>query len=153
MNHPVFYFLFLLQELYSISSSTVLLSVPQLVKMWIYLTHWLVSIGKVHPHERFYFGLPIQVCLPQYEVESVAAFIPVTRIDSVCVVAELSYNLRTPNGKEKIVVAVPLDLKLHVWILEENEFTQVYVSWLALQGCPTFRESDSIWFYQWRFAM
>lgn len=73
--------------------------------------HWY----KVHPYERFYFGLPIQVCLPQYKVESVAAFIPVTRIDSECVVAELNYNLRTPNGKEKIVVAqVPLDLKLRV---------------------------------------
>lgn len=72
--------------------------------------HWY----KIHPHARFYFGLPIQVCLPSFEVESVAAFIPVTRIDSVCVVAELSYNLRTPNGKERIVVAVPLDVKLHV---------------------------------------
>ena len=29
-------------------------------------------------------------------------------------VAELSYNLGTANGKEKIVVAVPLDLKLHL---------------------------------------
>ena len=41
------------------------------------------------------------------------------RIDSICGVAELSYNLGTANGKEKIVVAVPLDLKLHVWILKE----------------------------------
>lgn len=72
--------------------------------------HWY----KVHPHARFYFGLPIQACLPSFEVESVAAFIPVMRIDSICGVAELSYNLGTANGKEKIVVAVPLDLKLHV---------------------------------------
>ena len=47
-----------------------------------------------------------------------AAFIPVMRIDSVCSIAELSYNLGTSNGKEKIVVAVPLDLKLHVGILK-----------------------------------
>ena len=47
-----------------------------------------------------------------------AAFIPVMRIDSVCGIAELSYNLGTSNGKEKIVVAVPLDLKLHVGILK-----------------------------------
>ena len=47
-----------------------------------------------------------------------AAFIPVMRIDSICGVAELSYNLGTANGKEKIVVAVPLDLKLHVGILK-----------------------------------
>ena len=73
---------------------------------------------KVHPHARFYFGLPIQACLPSFEVESVAAFIPVMRIDSICGVAELSYNLGTANGKEKIVVAVPLDLKLHVGILK-----------------------------------
>ena len=72
--------------------------------------HWY----KVHLHARFSFGLPIQACLPSFEVESVAAFIPVMRIDSVCGVAELSYNLGTANGKEKIVVAVPLDLKLHV---------------------------------------
>ena len=72
--------------------------------------HWY----KVHPHARFYFGLPIQVCLPSFEAESVAAFIPVSRIDSVCVVAELNYNLRTLNGKEKIVVVVPLNVKSHV---------------------------------------
>ncbi|XP_068678691.1 uncharacterized protein [Montipora foliosa] len=72
--------------------------------------HWY----KVHPHARFYFGLPIQVCLPSFEAESVAAFIPVSRIDSVCVVAELNYNLRTPNGKENIVVVVPLNVKSHL---------------------------------------
>ena len=53
-------------------------------------------------------------CLPSFEAESVAAFIPVSRIDSVCVVAELNYNLRTLNGKEKIVVVVPLNVKSHV---------------------------------------
>ena len=53
--------------------------------------HWY----KVHLHARFSFGLPIQACLPSFEVESVAAFIPVMRIDSVCGVAELSYNLGT----------------------------------------------------------
>ena len=47
-----------------------------------------------------------------------AAFFPVMRIDSVCGIAELSYNLGTANGKEKIVVAVPLDLKLHLGILK-----------------------------------
>ncbi|CAH3167300.1 unnamed protein product, partial [Pocillopora meandrina] len=73
--------------------------------------HWY----KVHPHARFYSGLLIQACLPSFEVESMAAFIPVMRIDSVCGIAELSYNLGTANGKEKIVVAVPLDLKLH-WV-------------------------------------
>lgn len=73
--------------------------------------HWY----KVHPHARFYFGLPIQVCLPSFEAGSVASFIPVSTIDSVCVVAELSYDLRTPNGKEKIAVVVPLNVKLHVW--------------------------------------
>ena len=76
--------------------------------------HWY----KVHLHARFSFGLPIQACLPSFEDESVAAFIPVMRIDSVCGVAELSYNLGTANGKEKIVVAVPLDLKSHVGILK-----------------------------------
>lgn len=73
--------------------------------------HWY----KVHPNARFYFGLPIQVCLPSFEIESVGAFMPVSRIDSVCVVANLGYDLKTPNGKERVTVAVPLDVKLHVW--------------------------------------
>lgn len=73
--------------------------------------HWY----KVHPNARFYFGLPIQVCLPSFEIESVGAFMPVSRIDSVCVVANLRYDLKTPNGKERVTVAVPLDVKLHVW--------------------------------------
>ena len=72
--------------------------------------HWY----KVHPNARFYFGLPIQVCLPSFETESVGAFMPVSRIDSVCVVASLRYDLKTPNGKERVTVAVPLDVKLHV---------------------------------------
>ena len=72
--------------------------------------HWY----KVHPNARFYFGLPIQVCLPSFETESVGAFMPVSRIDSVCVVASLHYDLKTPNGKERVSVAVPLDVKLHV---------------------------------------
>ena len=72
--------------------------------------HWY----KVHPDARFYFGLPIQVCLPSFETESVGAFMPVSRIDSVCVVASLRYDLKTPNGKERVTVAVPLDVKLHV---------------------------------------
>lgn len=72
--------------------------------------HWY----KVHPHERFYFGLPIQVCLPSFETESVAAFIPVLRIDSIGVVADLKYDLRTTNGKERIIVVVPLNVKLHI---------------------------------------
>lgn len=72
--------------------------------------HWY----KVHPHARFYFGLPIQVCLPSFEVESVGAFMPVSRIDSVCVVADMRYDLKTPNGKERVVVAVPRDVKFHL---------------------------------------
>lgn len=72
--------------------------------------HWY----KVHPHERFYFGLPIQVCLPSFETESVAAFIPVLRIDSIGVVADLKYDLRTTNGKERIIVVVHLNVKLHI---------------------------------------
>ena len=51
--------------------------------------HWY----KVHPHERFYFGLPIQVCLPSFETESVAAFIPVLRIDSIGVVTAVNLSL------------------------------------------------------------
>ena len=39
---------------------------------------------------------------------------PVSRIDGVCVVASLRYDLKTPNGKERVTVAVPLDVKLHV---------------------------------------
>ena len=40
---------------------------------------------------------------------------PVLRIDSVkCVVANLRYDLKTPNGKERVTVAVPLDVKFHV---------------------------------------
>ena len=72
--------------------------------------HWY----KVHPHARFYFGLPIQVCLPSFETESVAAFIPVLRNDSLDVIADLKYDLRTTNGKERIIVAVPLNVKLHI---------------------------------------
>lgn len=72
--------------------------------------HWY----EVHPHARFYFGLLIQVCLPSFQIESVGAFVPVSRIDSVCVVADLRYDLKTPNSEERIVVAVPLDVNLHV---------------------------------------
>ena len=39
---------------------------------------------------------------------------PVSRIASVCVVANLRYDPKTPNGKERVTVAVPLDVKLHV---------------------------------------
>jgi len=63
---------------------------------------------------RLYCGLPIQVCQPSFEIESVGAFMPVSRIGSVCVVTNLCYDLKTPTGKEKITLAVPLDVKLHV---------------------------------------
>ena len=39
---------------------------------------------------------------------------PVSRIDSVCVVADMRYDLKTPNGKERVIVAVPLDVKFHL---------------------------------------
>ena len=39
---------------------------------------------------------------------------PVSRIDSICVVADLYYDLKTPNGNEKAIVTVPFDGKLHV---------------------------------------
>ena len=39
---------------------------------------------------------------------------PVSRIDSVCVVADMHYDLKTPNGKERVIVAVPLDVKFHL---------------------------------------
>ena len=34
---------------------------------------------------------------------------PVSRIESICVVADL-YDLKTPNGNEKVIVAVPFDV-------------------------------------------
>ena len=72
--------------------------------------HW----HEVHPHSGLYCGLPIQVCLPSFKVECVGAFMPVSRIDSICVVADLYYDLKTPNGNEKVIVTVPFDVKLHV---------------------------------------
>ena len=39
---------------------------------------------------------------------------PVSRIDSVCVVANLRYDLKTPTGKERVTAAAPLDVKLLV---------------------------------------
>ena len=72
--------------------------------------HW----HKVHPHSGFFCGLPIQACLPSVKVECVGAFMPVSRIESICVVAHLYYDLKTPNGNEKVTVAVPFDVKLHV---------------------------------------
>lgn len=57
------------------------------------------------------------MCLPSFEAESETAFIPFSRIiDSVCVVTELIYNLRTLNGKKNVVtVVVPLNVKSHEW--------------------------------------
>ena len=37
---------------------------------------------------------------------------PVSRIESICVVADL-YDLKTPNGNEKVIVAVPFNVKLY----------------------------------------
>ena len=34
---------------------------------------------------------------------------PVSRIESICVVADLYYDLKTPHGNEKVIVAVPFD--------------------------------------------
>ena len=68
--------------------------------------HWY----KVHPNARFYFGLPIQVCLPSFETESVRAFMPVSRIDSVCVVASLRYDLKTPMVKRESLLLFHLML-------------------------------------------
>ena len=39
---------------------------------------------------------------------------PVSRIDSVYVVIDLYYDLKTPNGNERVIVAVPLDVRLHL---------------------------------------
>ena len=39
---------------------------------------------------------------------------PVSRIDSVCVVVEQCYDLKTPNGNERVIVAVLIDVKLHL---------------------------------------
>ena len=72
--------------------------------------HW----HQVHPHSRFYFGLPIQVCLSSFKVECVGASMPVSRIDRICVVAYLYIDLKTPNGNERVIVAVPLNVKLHL---------------------------------------
>ena len=72
--------------------------------------HW----HQVHPHSRSYCGLPIQVFLPSFKVECVEAFMPVSRIDSICVVVDLYNDLKTPNGNERVIVAVPLDVKLHL---------------------------------------
>jgi len=72
--------------------------------------HWY----NVHPNARLCFALPIQVYLPSFEIESVGAIMRVSRIDGVCVVANLRYYLETPNGKERVTVAVPLGVKLHV---------------------------------------
>ena len=58
--------------------------------------------------------LPSQVCLPSFKVECFGAFMPVSRTDSICVVVDLYYDLKTPNGNERVIVAVPLDIKLHL---------------------------------------
>ena len=39
---------------------------------------------------------------------------PVLRVDSVYVVAHMYCDLKTPNGKGGVIVAVPLDVKLHL---------------------------------------
>ena len=52
--------------------------------------------------------------LPSFKVECFGAFMPVSRIDSICVVVDLYYDLKTPNGNERVIVAVPLDIKLHL---------------------------------------
>ena len=39
---------------------------------------------------------------------------PVSGIESICVVADLYYDLKTLNGNEKVIVAVPFHVKLHV---------------------------------------
>ena len=39
---------------------------------------------------------------------------PVSRIDRIFVVVDLYYDLKTPNGSERVIVAVPLDTKLHL---------------------------------------
>ena len=39
---------------------------------------------------------------------------PVSRIDRICVVAYLYIDLKTPNGNERVIVAVPLNVKLHL---------------------------------------
>ena len=57
---------------------------------------------KVHLHERFYFSVPVQVCLLSFESESVAAFVSVLRIYDIGVDADLKYDLRTANGKGSI---------------------------------------------------
>ena len=38
------------------------------------------------------------------------------------VVADLKYDLRTTNGKERIIVVVPLNVKLHIEILKRTLF-------------------------------
>ena len=72
--------------------------------------HW----HQVHPHSRFYFGLPSQICLSSFKVECVGASMQVSRIDRICVVANLYIDLKTPNGNERVIVTVPLNVKLHL---------------------------------------
>ena len=72
--------------------------------------HW----HQVHPHSRFYFGLLIQICLSSFKVECVGASMQVSRIDRICVVANLYIDLKTPNGNERVIVTVPLNVKLHL---------------------------------------
>ena len=38
----------------------------------------------------------------------------VSRIDRICVVANLYIDLKTPNGNERVIVTVPLNVKLHL---------------------------------------
>ena len=38
----------------------------------------------------------------------------VSRIDNICVVADLCYELKTLNGNERVVVAGTLDVKSHL---------------------------------------
>ena len=39
---------------------------------------------------------------------------PVSRINSICVVVDLYYDLKTLNGNERVIVAVLLNVKLHL---------------------------------------
>ena len=72
----------------------------------------LYSLVQSPPKCKVLFCITSSSMLPSFEIESVGGIMPVSRIDSVCVVANLRYDLETPNGKERVTVAVPLGVKL-----------------------------------------
>ena len=62
-----------------------------------------MSTGTKFIHMKdFTLVCPIQVCLPLFEIDSVAAFIPVLTIDRIGVVADLSMTQGPPMVKREL---------------------------------------------------